>query len=706
VKLAFSPAAVFALAWAVLCAPAQASAATTSHALLIAINDYAVPSIPDLRGAVNDVELVARVLETRLEFDRKGITFLKDSQATRLAILDAIDELVDKASPGDRVYFHFSGHGSQAPDRDSDEDDELDETIVAYDSRKPGIPDITDDELNSRFARLRTRNVLLVFDSCHSGTVTRSISEIRTRAIPADDRGDLYQTTTRAAVAVETLPHVLMTGAPAHQQALDGPVDQGGFYGLFTYSLVRSLEANGPGASAELVHEGVKQELRRIGEQWQMRPPEPQLEAPADMLRRPLFGGAAPAPAVAGSTASAAPAAVATAVRRTWLQTLSIDADRVRLVDARKLNAQPGSQWALYGPGETEFRYGAALAVGAVESVSERDAVLRINVRRAPVPPDARAIAIAPPDLSGDVPVRLAGVTPERAAVLVGAIRPQVGIKPAGPSEFYRFLVELRAGAWRVIDAGGQRELVSFPDAADAVVAERLAIILRRSSRAMALLALENLASDLKLWVGVQSAASASRPTAATRGIVLVSDDPAPAYRIRRPGEPRTLENSLIVEVQAGQPSYITVVDVDAEGGVFQLFPTPHQRPGYLADGLVPANQLIRIPDSLAPGNAAGFYWDYAPPVGMDTVRVFATASLETAQTIRRFIAEASADSRALGALRTELAAGAVRGVRVSTDEAPAASAGAAATVAPTSAASDPLAGEWVAASVVIHVGD
>ncbi|MDP9199947.1 MAG: caspase family protein [Pseudomonadota bacterium] len=700
-KLAFSPAAVFALAWAALCTPAPASAAATSHALLIAINDYAVPSIPDLRGAVNDVELVARVLETRLEFDRKGITFLKDSQATRIAILDAIDELVEKAGPDDRVYFHFSGHGSQAPDRDGDEDDELDETIVAYDSRKPGIPDITDDELNSRFARLRTRNVLLVFDSCHSGTVTRSISEIRTRAIPADDRGDLYQTTTRAAVAVETLPHVLMTGAPAHQQALDGPVDQGGFYGLFTYSLVRSLEANGPGASAEIVHEGVKQELRRIGEQWHMRPPEPQLEAPADMLRRPLFGGAATAPVSAGSTASAA---VSTAVRRTWLQTLAIDADRVRLVDARKLNAQPGSQWALYGPGETEFRYGAALAVGAVESVSERDAVLRINVRRAQVPPDARAIAIAPPDLSGDVPVRLAGVTPERAAVLVGAIRPQVGIKPAGPSEYYRFLVELRAGAWHVIDAGGQRELVSFPEAADAVVAERLAIILRRSSRAMALLALENLASELKLWVGVQSAASASRPTAATRGIVLVSDDPAPAYRIRRPGEPRTLENSLIIEVQVGQPSYLTIVDVDAEGGVFQLFPTPQQRPGYLADGRVAANQLIRIPDSLAPGNAAGFYWDYAPPVGMDTVRVFATASLETAQTIRRYIAEASADSRALGALRAELAAGAVRGVRVSTDEAPATSAAAVSTAAATNAAPAALAGEWVAASVVIHV--
>jgi hypothetical protein len=82
----------------------------------------------------------------------------------------------------------------------------------------------------------------------------------------------------------------------------------------------------------------------------------------------------------------------------------------------------------------------------------------------------------------------------------------------------------------------------------------------------------------------------------------------------------------------------------------------------------------------------------------MDTIRVFATASLETAQTIRRYIAEASADSRALGELRAELAAGAARGVRVSTDEAPATAAAA------MPAASASLSGEWVAASVVIHV--
>ena len=687
-------------------APVVAEAAT-NRALLVAINDYARESIPDLRGAVNDVELIARVLETRLGFDRKQITFLKDSQATRMAILDAIDDLVEKAGPGDRVYFHYSGHGSQAPDRNKDEEDALDETIVAHDSRQQGIPDITDDELNGRFAQLRTKNVVLVFDSCHSGTVTRSISEIRPRAIPADDRTDLYEMTTRAAVAVETLPHVLMTGAPAHQQALDGPIDQGGFYGLFTYSLVRSLEANGVAAPAQVIHEGIKQELRKIEEQWHMTPPEPQLEGPAGLLSQPLFGAMAAqvAPVAQGTPApQAVPVAQAATVataRRTWLQTMAIDADRVRLIDGRKLNAQPGSQWALYGPTETFFSYGGALAVGSVESVSERDAVLRINVRRAPVPPDARAIAVAPPDLSGDVPVRMAGVAPERAAALLAAIRRKVGVKPAGQSEFYRFLIENRGGSWRVIDAGGQRELIAFPDGPDATVADRLAAILRRSSRAMAVLALDNLASDLKLWVGVQTAASASRPQAATRGIVLVSDDPAPAYRVRRAGEPRMHDNSLIIELQVDQPSYITIVDVDSEGGVYQLFPAPQQRPGYLPEGLVPANQLVRIPDSLTPQNGAGFYWDYSPPVGMDTVRVFATANLDTARTIRRFISEASADSQALAKLRSELTAGAARGVRVSTDEAPAT---AGAPVASASTAS--LSGEWVAASVAIRVGE
>ena len=44
----------------------------------------------------------------------------------------------------------------------------------------------------------------------------------------------------------------------------------------------------------------------------------------------------------------------------------------------------------------------------------------------------------------------------------------------------------------------------------------------------------------------------------------------------------------------------------------------------------------MTIPDSPQNGNHAGFYWDYAAPAGIDTVRVFASTDLETAQAIRR----------------------------------------------------------------------
>jgi hypothetical protein len=54
--------------------------------------------------------------------------------------------------------------------------------------------------------------------------------------------------------------------------------------------------------------------------------------------------------------------------------------------------------------------------------------------------------------------------------------------------------------------------------------------------------------------------------------------------------------------------------------------------------GRVRANELVTIPDSLAPGNRAGFHWDYSPPAGMDTVRVFASTDAATANAIRQRI--------------------------------------------------------------------
>jgi hypothetical protein len=158
-----------------------------------------------------------------------------------------------------------------------------------------------------------------------------------------------------------------------------------------------------------------------------------------------------------------------------------------------------------------------------------------------------------------------------------------------------------------------------------------LARVLSRSANISDLLTLDNPSSQLK--VAVEVAGSQRR---ASRGIAVVADTQPAQYHIRRNGEPRAASNSLQLEIQATGDSYITVVDVDSEGHLNLLFPNDHQRSTFYPDGRVRAGEMVTIPDSPQNGNHAGFYWDYAAPAGTDTVRVFASTDLETAQAIRR----------------------------------------------------------------------
>ncbi len=55
----------------------------------------------------------------------------------------------------------------------------MDEVILPYDTqinKQQGMLNhITDDELRERFDKLKNRNVIAIFDSCNSGTVTRGL---------------------------------------------------------------------------------------------------------------------------------------------------------------------------------------------------------------------------------------------------------------------------------------------------------------------------------------------------------------------------------------------------------------------------------------------------------------------------------------------------------------------------------------------------
>lgn len=136
-------------------------------ALCIGINDYPGTD-SDLSGCVNDARDWGAVLAAR----GYSVTTLLDRKATGAAIRDAIRSVVEATRPGDTAVVQFSGHGSFVPDVDGDEPDGTDECLCPHDVGANGP--ITDDELFEIYAaRARGARIVMISDSCHSGTVAR-----------------------------------------------------------------------------------------------------------------------------------------------------------------------------------------------------------------------------------------------------------------------------------------------------------------------------------------------------------------------------------------------------------------------------------------------------------------------------------------------------------------------------------------------------
>src|SRR5262245_59737575 len=143
-------------------------------ALLCGVNKYQIAGA-DLRGCVNDVENMRGVLVDLFGFDASDITVLLDEQATKSAIDAALSTLVSNASPGDVLYFHFSGHGSNVPDQDGDEEDDHRDEIFCSTDLDWNDP-LRDDRIRTVLDGLPSGvNLTFVSDCCHSGSITRAI---------------------------------------------------------------------------------------------------------------------------------------------------------------------------------------------------------------------------------------------------------------------------------------------------------------------------------------------------------------------------------------------------------------------------------------------------------------------------------------------------------------------------------------------------
>lgn len=90
---------------------------------------------------------------------------LLDDEATVASVLTRLGTIVDQAESGDCVFFYYSGHGGQTKDRNGDENDELDETLICFDGQ------LVDDHLNDIWLSAKEGvRIYMIADSCNSGT--------------------------------------------------------------------------------------------------------------------------------------------------------------------------------------------------------------------------------------------------------------------------------------------------------------------------------------------------------------------------------------------------------------------------------------------------------------------------------------------------------------------------------------------------------
>lgn len=160
------------------------------RALLIGVDAYQQRGVRPTPGSVADAVAMQNLLISKFNFSPNSITLLRNQEATAQNILRELEQLVSETQFGDRVFIHYSGHGFQVPDEYIiDEKDGLDEIIAPYNVEIRNVPNgvmkstltkgtyITDDIFNDYKVKLLGRSVVMVFDSCHSGTISRGLGD-------------------------------------------------------------------------------------------------------------------------------------------------------------------------------------------------------------------------------------------------------------------------------------------------------------------------------------------------------------------------------------------------------------------------------------------------------------------------------------------------------------------------------------------------
>jgi hypothetical protein len=148
---------------------AQATAKARGLGLHLGLNAVSAPHYGGWSGELNACENDAHDMAALARAQGIKPTVLLTKKATRAALLSQLRAAAKALKKGDLFFLSFSGHGGQVPDVSGEEADKKDETWCLWDGQ------LIDDELYLALARFAAGvRVVVLSDSCHSGTVTRA----------------------------------------------------------------------------------------------------------------------------------------------------------------------------------------------------------------------------------------------------------------------------------------------------------------------------------------------------------------------------------------------------------------------------------------------------------------------------------------------------------------------------------------------------
>lgn len=524
---------------AILISSASRADASTKRALLIGIDDYKAPHISDLRGCVNDAELMRTVLVGKFNVPPENILMLTNGEATHSGIVDAIrNHLIAETSEGDIVILHYSGHGSQMKDTSNDEIDNYDETLVPHDSRTEGIFDISDDEINGLLKQLteKTKNVTFIFDSCHSGagarngnTVRRIEPDLRTPPAPAS-----FAVSTRGAegetdLRLENSDYVLISGSLANELSNEA-IFEGERHGALTWYLAANLLAAPENTTYRDVMDQVRAEVStRFPTQ------HPQIEGPGQDLV--VFGT---------DKINVKP----------YVLVNPLESGKVQVEAGKVYGLGKDSIVKVYPPRTADFAGTEPVASVKIMNVNDFDATAEI-IEGGPVQPQSRGLLEAVSFGDTAIPVFIEKKDGPLADVKA-ALRAMPSINLVEDETGARLSVADVEGEF-LIRSGDLELLVPPVPASQENAASHIIDQMKDIIHWMVILDLKNPESKIKLGFDVWRT-SDPHGTPAPRTV------------------PSGTEISYRVENNSPSPLYIYVLDVSSDGSVALLYPRGEQQ--------------------------------------------------------------------------------------------------------------------------------